>query len=96
MKKLILILLLGFSSLLTSGQVSSDTLQLQPPTQLVKADSTITPQSETKTPKVKKQKPPKTPQNKGKFMKRGDFWSNVLDLAKILVPAILAGFATTK
>ena len=44
---------------------------------------------------AKKPKPQKAPVKKKKFMKRGDFWSNVLDLTKIIVPALVTVLAAT-
>ncbi|MDI9872764.1 hypothetical protein [Flectobacillus roseus] len=98
MKKLIFCLLFGFIPMLGFSQtLSQDTLS--PPSVVVIIETNYVCDSADFQPQApqnaKKPKPQKLPVKKKKFMKRGDFWSNVLDLTKIIVPALVTVLAAT-
>ena len=98
MKKLIFCLLIGLIPMLAFSQpISQDTLS--PPSVVVVTQQNYVCDSADFQPQApqnaKKPKPQKLPVKKKKFMKRGDFWSNVLDLTKIIVPALVTVLAAT-
>lgn len=98
MKKLIFCLLFGFIPMLGFSQtIRQDTLS--PPSVVVVIENNYVCDSVDYQPQAprnsKKPKPQKAPVKKKKFMKRGDFWSNVLDLTKIIVPALVTVLAAT-
>ncbi|MDI9872578.1 hypothetical protein [Flectobacillus roseus] len=98
MKKLIFCLLFGFIPMLGFSQtLRQDTLS--PPSVVVVIQQNYVCDSADFQPQApqnaKKPKPQKAPVKKKKFMKRGDFWSNVLDLTKIIVPALVTVLAAT-